>query len=97
MHKTLLLLVGMGLSGCAGSPAEMAMSPEKVHAREDQTCRSYGTKPGTQQYTDCRLRLAEMRSREHTAIKAAIAAPSPGIVSCSTFPTGGGMTMTNCF
>jgi hypothetical protein len=55
------------LAGCAGSLAEQALAPEKLEARHDQTCRSYGAAPGTERYQNCRLELASIQQRRNAA------------------------------
>ena len=46
------------LSGCA---------PPTLAEKDAKECESMGAQTGTQSYTDCRLRLKEMRSREEAA------------------------------
>lgn len=47
----MLAVAGFALGGCVSS--------EVAEARNDELCRSYGLKPGTNAYGACRLRLTE--------------------------------------
>lgn len=59
------------LAGCAGSPLGDAITgPEKLAAQDDSYCRSIGAAKGTPSYTDCRLRVAQMREQRHAAAMA---------------------------
>jgi len=60
------------LAGCANHPIDCAVGfhhgdclpgtagyddPDKFAAVDDRACQSYGMKPGTSQYADCRIKL----------------------------------------
>ena len=51
-----MALIGLSLSGC--------MSPEQIIARDDATCRSWGTSPGSQNYVECRAMLSQHQAME---------------------------------
>jgi hypothetical protein len=53
------------LAGCA--------SPQQLGAQDDSACQSYGAIPGTPAYSDCRLRLAEMRNQNSDAFRRSLA------------------------
>jgi hypothetical protein len=70
------------LAGCAGSPVGDALAgPEKLAAQDDAYCQSIGAAKGTPQYTDCRLRVTQMRETKHNAARSA--AMSGGPVVCN--------------
>ncbi len=61
--RVAILLLGFGLVACA--------DPEAIRvaqgAQDDAKCQSYGAKPGTQPYFDCRLTLETNRNQVRTA------------------------------
>ena len=68
MRFAVVLVAGLSLAGCAGSPVGDAMAgPEKLAARDDATCQSYGARPGTDAYVACRMNVANQRQAEHQA------------------------------
>jgi hypothetical protein len=90
MSKVILVLLAMlPLAGCAGMRQEMARM-------DDQTCQSYGARPGTDMYTKCRLQLrAEARGGGGGGGTTA-AVPIYAPVECTTMPGLGGMSTTSC-
>jgi hypothetical protein len=66
------VLVGVGflLSACAGSPVGDAIAgPEKLAQQDDAYCVSIGAQLGTPAYTDCRLRMTQMRENKHNVVR----------------------------
>ena len=68
----IVLLAGI-LSGCANHPVDCAIGfhhgdclpgtagyddPAKFADADDKQCQSYGLKPGTKDYADCRIQLS---------------------------------------
>ena len=92
MRVVLAVVVGLGLAGC--QTPEMKAAEQ---ASNDQTCRSYGAKPGSDTYVQCRLQMDQMnqqrriaRSQQLSAISAQLnAASQPQNVSCTRTLTGG--------
>jgi hypothetical protein len=92
MRAVLVVLLGMGLAGC--QTAEMKAAEQ---AANDQTCQSYGAKPGSDIYIQCRLQMDSLnqqrriaRSQQLAAISAQMnAASQPQNVSCTRTLTGG--------
>jgi hypothetical protein len=56
----------LSLTGCAEWQARIAAQREAqrqaILAQDDQTCRSYGVQPGSDQYVTCRMNLANNRA-----------------------------------
>jgi hypothetical protein len=52
MRKIAILCAFLALCGCGHS-----QTAEQIAAAQDQKCRNFGAKPGTQAYIDCRLQL----------------------------------------
>lgn len=92
MRAVLAVLVGLGLAGC--QTAEMKAAEQ---AANDQTCQSYGAKPGADVYIQCRLQMEQMNRQSREARSARLlalsaqlnAASQPQNVSCSRTLTGG--------
>jgi len=42
-------------------------SAKEIAAKDDEECKSIGAQPGTQTYTDCRLKIKAMRQSETNA------------------------------
>lgn len=42
-------------------------SAKEIAAKDEEECKSIGAQPGTQAYTDCRLRIKAMRQSETNA------------------------------
>ena len=54
MMKLLLTMIALAtLAGCT------TMSAQQSAARDDQTCESYGVKPGSNGYVLCRMQLTQ--------------------------------------
>lgn len=71
----MIAMVGVTLlSGCASLDGP---TPAQLAASDDATCLSYGFKPKTDTYANCRLQLAQGRAQRRTAISAAMLA-QPG-------------------
>ena len=92
MRAVLAVLVGLGLAGC--QTAEMKAAEQ---AANDQTCRSFGARPGSDIYIQCRLQMSQMNQQSRDAESARLlalsaqlnAASQPQNVSCSRTLTGG--------
>lgn len=86
------------LGGCAGSLVEQAIAPERVEAREDRTCQSYGARPGTERYQACRIELARLRTQENSYRWRTLAASGSGSTTCTSRPSllGNGTYTTTC-
>ena len=73
MRVVRIVLLAALLSGCANHPIDCAVGfhhgdclpgtagyddPNKFAAADDKQCQSYGLKPGSQPYADCRIQLS---------------------------------------
>lgn len=67
-----LVMAAALLAGCANHPIDCAVgfvhadclpgtagyaNPDRFAAEDDKACQSYGLKPGTPEYSDCRIKL----------------------------------------
>lgn len=69
------LFLALPLVGCLGtSEAEIAAKKAELAAKDDETCRNYGAKPGTDIYIQCRMSEAQRRTT-------AEAVPGPVVVN----------------
>ena len=72
MRAVQIMFLATLLSGCANHPIDCAVGfvhadclpgtagyadPDKFAAEDDKACQSYGLKPETSEYTDCRIKL----------------------------------------
>jgi hypothetical protein len=62
MRILLALVVVLPLAGCQTDQERMAEYKERKDALDDQTCRNYGAKPGTDIYIQCRMSEAQRRA-----------------------------------
>lgn len=85
------------LSGCAGSPVGDAIAgPEKLAQQDDEYCRSIGARPGTPNYTNCRLTVSQQRDARHAnrlaiagaAISSMAPPPAPPPRTCQSVQVG---------
>lgn len=66
MKKVSLLVLCLALGGCLGpSEAELA-------AADDAKCRSFGSAPGTDAYTNCRVALDTQRANGRALRRAVV-------------------------
>jgi hypothetical protein len=72
-----LLLLAVPLVGCQTNQERMAEFKARNDALDDQTCRGYGAKPGTDIYIQCRMQRQQSRDAADNAVGTAIAAPVP--------------------
>jgi len=70
-----LLLLAVPLAGCQTNQERMAEFKARNDALDDQTCRGYGAKPGTDVYIQCRMQRQQSRDAADNAAGAAVAAP----------------------
>ena len=70
-----LLLLAEPLVGCQTNQERMAEFKVRNEALDDQTCRGYGAKPGTDIYIQCRMQRQQSRDAADNAAGAAVAAP----------------------
>ena len=75
MHATrlLCLLLTLPLAGCLGgrSEAEIAAKKAELAAKDDEVCKGYGAKPGTDIYVQCRMAQQKGRDDADNAVAAA--------------------------
>jgi hypothetical protein len=96
MMKAAALLLPLLLAACA--------SPQQLSAADDDTCRSFGTAPGSEAYTHCRLVQQARRDQQNAqfgeslrrAGQALQDQPRSPSVSCTTHRTMPGTYQTNC-
>lgn len=67
---TLFLSVFIG--GCA--------TEEEMAARDAARCESFGFKPGTEAYSNCRLQLYSVRTRRPDVIERPMFPPPPAVI-----------------
>lgn len=77
-----LLLLAAPLVGCQTNQERMAEFKARNDALDDQTCRGYGAKPGTDIYIQCRMQRQQSRDAADNA--AMISQPQPVIVNNTT-------------
>jgi len=81
MKLARICMLCIALGGCATNHARQEEIAARNAAKDDEKCQSYGAKPGTPGYIQCRTQL-------DTARTTAAAVPSTCITSGNT---------TNCF
>jgi hypothetical protein len=74
------------LATILGWPRCSCANPEQIAARQDAVCQSYGAKPGTPEYTDCRLRLVEMQNRNDIERRRALSQGVADVPNCANLP-----------
>lgn len=68
MKLAVLLVAGIALTGCQGTPIGDAMiGKEKLAEMDDQYCQSIGARPASDAYIQCRLVKDTERQRNHQA------------------------------
>jgi hypothetical protein len=70
-----LLLLAVPLVGCQTNQERMAEFKARNDTLDDQTCRGYGAKPGSDIYIQCRMQRQQSRDAADNAAGAAVAAP----------------------
>ena len=72
------VFLALPLAGCLGmaSDAEIAAQKAELASKDDETCRSYGAKPGTDGYINCRVAQTQRRDAAENA-----AASAPVIIN----------------
>jgi len=71
MRIFLAFVLALPLSGCLTQQQRMAEAKVRNDALDDQTCQSYGAKPGTDIYIQCRMQRQQTRDAGDNAIAAA--------------------------
>ena len=89
----LAVLLTLPLAGCFGTAAnstpppmsneQLAAKKQELAAKDDETCKGYGAKPGSEPYVQCRMKLDQGRT-------------VPREVKCTTMNIGTGMNETVC-
>jgi hypothetical protein len=80
--RNVTIIIGLAgvLTGCMTAQERMQQLQQEAQQRnaaaDDTACKSYGTKPGTQAYTDCRVRLQAAR----------LSAPAAPVVNVNPAP-----------
>ena len=75
--RLLTLILALPVAGCLGmSEAEKAAQKAEFARKDDETCRSYGAKPGSDAYISCRVAQDQRRDAAENA-----AASAPVIVN----------------
>ena len=93
MHTLRLsvFLLSLPLAGCFGtansappiSDEQMAAKKQELAAKDDETCKGYGARPGSEPYVQCRMKLDQSRT-------------VPKELKCTTMNVGVGMNETVC-
>lgn len=108
--RILAVFIGfLALSGCAQYQQEQA---ELRDAGEDNQCQSYGAKPGTDAYIQCRMNLSNQQAANRRAVIGAVLAnqaasqpqpyvlpmpaPAPQPRTCTSM-VNGQMINTTCY
>ncbi len=72
MHRVALILAACLLAACATqSPEDDAAARAALFAADEAKCKSYGLQPGNPAYDQCLTKLADQRSRQESADRAA--------------------------
>jgi hypothetical protein len=74
MRIFLALIVALPLAGCMTDEERIAEFKARNAVPDDQTCRSYGARPGTDIYIQCRMQRQQTRDAGDNAVAAAAAA-----------------------
>ncbi len=82
MRVVAILAVSLSLGGCLTSEQLIA----ERNAKDDQKCQSYGARPGTDAYVNCRAQLDSARTTA-IAIDSAAPAQTNVVVQSSSLPT----------
>jgi hypothetical protein len=84
--RLLLLILLLPLTGCLGlqSEAEIAARKAEFARKDDEVCKGYGAKPGTDIYIQCRM--AQAKARDDADNAAMMSQPRPVIVDNNTSP-----------
>ena len=82
------LLLGVALAGCTSSERSA-----QIAANEDAACQSYGFKPGSDAYVNCRTQLAATRQQ----LAAAKVHAKAAILSEPTHCELSGVANANCY
>lgn len=70
--RLLWLVLTIPLAGCLGmSEAQIAAKKAELAAKDDEVCRSYGAKPGTDIYIQCRMAQQKARDDADNAVASA--------------------------
>jgi hypothetical protein len=69
MSRLFALSFALALVGCASS-GEYGEYEESTAERHDAYCKSIGAYPGTQSYTDCRLRVMHTETQAQAIVQA---------------------------
>lgn len=72
MRIVAVVVLGLSLGGCLTTEERIA----ERSAKDDQKCQSYGARPGTDAYINCRAQLDSARTTAR-AIDGAAPAPAP--------------------
>jgi hypothetical protein len=91
--RLLCLFLSLPLAGCLTPQERMAEAKARNDTLDDQTCQSYGAKPGTDIYIQCRMNRQQSRDAGDNAIAAA-AAGAP-IVTNNSVPTSDAPVLRN--
>jgi hypothetical protein len=62
MCRSVLVLAAFLLAGCASQQTE-AQAKAEADARDDAKCQASGLQPGSADYDQCRMKLADLRSQ----------------------------------
>lgn len=93
MRIILVFALALPLAGCVTDQERMAEAKARNDAQDDQTCRGYGAKPGTDIYIQCRMQRQQTRDAGDNAIAAA-AAGAP-IITNNSVPASDAPVLRN--
>ena len=72
--RLLMLILLLPLAGCLGrSEAEIAAQKAEFARKDDEVCKSYGARPGTDIYIQCRM--AQVKARDDADNAAMMSTP----------------------
>jgi hypothetical protein len=95
MRVILAFVLALPLAGCLGAMSEEQIAAKKAElaAKDDETCKSYGARPGTDIYIQCRMAQVQRRDAADNA-----AAAAPVIVNNNTsVPASYAPRLRNCY
>ena len=86
---TIILVFGLifPLGGCQTDQERMAEFKARNDALDDQTCKGYGAKPGTDIYIQCRMQRQQSREMADSAVTAAPVVVNNAGVPTPSYPT----------
>jgi hypothetical protein len=92
--RSLCLLLAVPLMGCltdglpGGPPTQAQLEARRAElaVKDDEICKSYGARPGTDIYIQCRMQQVQQRDATDNAAMIAAAASTPVVINNTVRP-----------